>query len=129
MSSMIGMLKKNLNKKEKSLQAIDPKYYNSSSYNIQTLNSNHLYHGNTSSTYDARAHSHYGRTRARRVHRLVEAPLSGSGAVISVSCVSCELSKNILLRHVPELSVVEVVKVESMVHMGVKKWLLIITNL
>jgi hypothetical protein len=44
MSSMIGMLKKNLNKKEKSLQAIDPKYYNSSSYNIQTLT--------TSSTYD-----------------------------------------------------------------------------
>jgi hypothetical protein len=85
MSSMIGMLKKNLNKKEKSLQAIDPKYYNSSSYNIKTLNSNHPYHGNTSSTYDARAHSHYGRTR--RVHRLVEAPLSRSGAVISASCV------------------------------------------
>jgi hypothetical protein len=90
---------------------------------------------NTSSTSDARAHSHYGRTRARRVSRPVEAALSGYGAVTGVSCVpdggcvSCKLPKNILLQHVRELPVVEVVKVESMVHTEVEKCLIIITNL
>jgi hypothetical protein len=75
---------------------------------------------NTSSTSDA--YSHYGRTRARRASRPVEAALSRYGAVAGVSCVpgggcvSCKLPKNILLRHVRELPTVEVVKVESMVH-------------
>jgi hypothetical protein len=51
---------------------------------------------------------------------------------VSVAWWLCELraiEKHPALQHVRELPAVEVVKVESMVHMGVKKWLLIITIL